>query len=86
LLALEGEIVSLSCTVPPTVVLALVSLRFIPVTGTAGVDDTVTTHVAVYAPSSVVTEIRAVPAAAPVTRPVELTAAIEEASLDQLTF
>jgi hypothetical protein len=73
LVALVGAMVAVSCCVPPTFRAAVVGLMVTPVTITLV---TVTTHVAVFAPSAVVTVIVAEPAAFPVTKPLVLTVAI----------
>jgi hypothetical protein len=73
LVALVGAMVAVSCCVPPTFRAAVVGDIVTPVTITFV---TVTTHVAVFPPSAVVTVIVDDPAAFPVTNPLVLTVAI----------
>jgi len=65
--ALAGKMVCISCSEPPLSISVMVFLfSVIPVTG---VGFTVTKHVAVWPPSSVLTVMAALPVAMAVTRP-----------------
>jgi hypothetical protein len=83
--ALEGTIVSESCTVPPTAIEAVDVFSVTPVTGITGFDVTVTAHVWENPPSTVVTVIIALPAYTPVTRPLDVTVATAVLLLDHVT-
>ena len=83
--ALEGVTAAVSVCVSPTGIDRDVLFRLTPVTEIFG-SMTVTLHVAVFPPSSVLTVIVAVPFAIPFTSPDEDTVATNELLLAQVTF
>jgi hypothetical protein len=83
LVALSGVTMGINCSVPPTGMFKDGILNDTPVTDTAL---TVTAQVAVLLPSSVVTVMAALPAAMPVTNPLDDTVATELALLLHVTF
>jgi hypothetical protein len=86
LVAFDGVIVAARVPVePPTSMFKVVGLRLTPITGMLVVP-IVTAHVAVLAPSTVVTVTIEVPGDTGVTTPMPLTVAIEVLVLVQLTF
>jgi hypothetical protein len=80
-----GDTVAVSCCVPPTSIVLDVGVTETPVTDTNSPEYTVSAQVAVKEPSVVVTTIFVVPAATPVTRPVELTVAMAPVKGDQVS-
>ena len=76
---------AVSCCVPPTSNVLVVGDTETPVTGTKAPEYTVTAQVAVKDPSVVVTTIFVVPAETAVTRPLELTVAMDPVEDDQVT-
>src|SRR4051812_48771586 len=75
--------VVVSCCVPPTPIVAELGETVTPVTATLL---TVTAHVAVFPPSTVVTVIVPVPAATAVTKPLLFTVAIDALLVLYVTF
>lgn len=84
-MAPAGDTVAISCTVPLGSIVLDVGVTETPVTDTKAPEYTVTAQVAVKDPSVVVTTIFVVPAATAVTRPLELTVAMEPVEGDQVT-
>jgi hypothetical protein len=84
LVALEGETVAVSLSLPPVAILIDVLSKVTPVTAMGAL--TVTAQVAVKPPSSVVTVMTAFPIAMPVTSPADDTVATAGLSLLHETF
>jgi hypothetical protein len=80
--AFDGATVALSVALSPILTDSVVLLRLTLVTA---IGVTVTLHIAVFPPSTVVAVIVAVPTAFPVTTPLELTVTIDVLPLDHVT-